>query len=84
MSDRAIFRGARNRSRGCADVPETVIVFFRFTIIVMSVGVCIHHPYDALIQNVSTFNSTVVPLIPVLIPLAIDRDLLVKRTSPDG
>eukprot|EP00731_Ephydatia_muelleri_P018402 Em0011g442a len=26
----------------------------------------------------------VAPLIPVLIPLAIDRDLLVKRTSPDG
>eukprot|EP00731_Ephydatia_muelleri_P018411 Em0011g451a len=26
----------------------------------------------------------VIPLIPVLIPLAIDRDLLVKRTSPDG
>ena len=66
---------------------KLVIVFVQITtrfIVILSL-ICWGMLWSSIIMFFrSDFNPTVTPLVPVIIPLAIDRNLLIKRNASDG
>ena len=66
---------------------KLVIVFVQITtrfIVILSL-ICWGMLWSSIIMFFrSDFNPTVTPLVPVIIPLAIDRNLLIKHNASDG
>ena len=71
---------------GLADVPEACSCIFpdHHTIHHHSISCLLGYALDGVGLPCIIFNPSVTPLVPVIIPLAMDRNLLVKRDAPYG